>query len=1191
MQALKRALTLTMLTAIPVSGFSCTPETWSGVTSDQWNVSTNWSPNCIPGSADDEATFGSTVGFGPIIFLDLPAPIDPALSSLTFNNSTTSFTISTTTSQFLTFLNVPDNFLIVDSGSHTINARVEIFSSTTANTLNVEVNSGSQLTIGRAITNTFGPNGSIVASGGGELEFLNNGTATTTTNIQGSLTTSISNLLNLNTTNIASGVGSEISAGSGFSVTSGSVTNRNTGTLTGGTGTLMTGGSSSITQSGGTFTNQNQGIISGGAVGSEVKTFGTATFSGGTFQNLNNGTVSGSTGSELFASTLTIDGGTLSNTNSSGTINGATSTGILLVTNSGQLSSGSFTMLNQSDVAFSSSQGCFLNDAGGFSISGGNFNQTNQGAVSVSGSVGCETSLGADFNVTGGSTTIFNAGAITAGIGSEFLDGSNNLNLSNGSVTVTNSGSVTNAGSEGSALFMNDITVNGGSLSNSNSGPVSANAIGSILSSNFSSNLDGGTVTNSNSGGVSGGATGSNFHVGGTMTIAGSSFTNSNSNSVSGAGSKGALTSVFTDVNSSGTFTNINTGAVSGGVGCELMCTGSLQIDSGAMTNDNTGTVTGGGTGCLIQCTNFVMTGGKVVNNGPVSSSGGIGNLIIANSGTEVEGGIYLNNDTVQSFGFVVTGSGLAAGTGVFQDIGGAQDLDFVNGQNNTTGGGFVEPDNLSPGNPGVMTINGMYTQNSSGTLIINVFSPTNFSELLVTSSLPSPQGTATINGGTLDLNIPVGALPVGTATFPIIVANHGVSGAFTKIVNTNPFVRASLAISGDSFALTTTTAATAPTTKLTNFPSIIFSNLGNLNRMTEQHIFQMNNVIAQNEMIPSTYPCATTFDPRQTLYAANLSVEDLIAQQAPSHKKGTKEKQQQLIQEIQTPPIPNPSTIYFGPIGTLGNYVTKHGQTGNRYWTGGGTFGFNYAFNQFGIGSSLSYEHTHTNIKHHEGHTDTDEIDLNVYGSYVPQSLPQFAMSAIVGAGYQWNSFPRITGFPDTPIVAKAFPNGWDFTSTLGIQYTFMNPPFVGLPYGLQIVPLADVQYCYSFVDAYREHRAGLFELKYKAQNSKSLKLDLGFLVNYTFFTPTTMIRPQVTLRWRREFLYKREKSSYAFVHFDMPYTTSFSKAPNLNTAEATLDILTMFYGRFGIDFFYNFEWNTWFHDHSAYVNGTLSF
>ncbi len=910
MTSLKRAMTLAMLTAIPVSGFSCTPETWTGATSNQWNVSTNWSPNCVPGHLSiDMATLGGTVGAGPTIFLDTPA-IDPTLFNLTFNNAGTSYLISTTTMQFLEFTNA-NSFLIEQAGSHRINANLHLNSTT----LNVVVDSGT-LTIGNGATSSGTCN--LVASGGGAIEILNNGSATHEFSLSGSVTTTSSSLLNTNNANIATGTGSGLTTSFNFTVPSGA-------------------------------------------------------------------------------------------------------------------------------------------------------------------------------------------------------------------------------------------------------------------------------VTNANSGAISAGATGSTIGIGAALLIQGGTYTNTNSNTVSGAGTTGASTLPFSFMMTSGSYTNTNTGTVNSGTGSKLLNGDSLQIDGGTITNDNTGIVTGGGTGCLIQCTNFVMTGGKVVNNGPVSSSGGKGNLIIATS-TEVEGGIYLNNDTVQSFGFVVNGKGLVAGTGVFQDLGGTQDLDFVNGTNASNGGGSVEPGDLSPVNPGVMTINGMYTQNPSGTLIINIFSPTHFSQLNATSNLASPQGTATINGGTLDLNIPIGALPAGTATFPFITANHGVTGAFSTIVNTNPFVRTALAISGDAFVLTTTTAATAPTTKLTNFPSIVFSNLGNLNRMTEQHIFEMNNVIAQNEMIPSTYPCASTIDTRQRLYAANLPMEDLIAQEEP-HKKGTKEKQQQLIQEIQTPPIPNPLTIYSGPIGTLGNYVTKHGQTGNRYWTGGGTFGFNYAFSQFGIGSSLSYQHTHTNIKHHEGHTDTDEIDLNAYGSYVPRSLPQFAVSAIVGAGYQWNSFPRITGFTDTPIIAKGFPNGWDFTSTLGVQYTFMNPPFAGLPLGLQIVPLADLQYCYSFVDAYREHRAGMFDLKYKAQNTKSLKLDLGFLVNYTFFTPTTSIRPQVTLKWRREFLYKREKSSFAFVHFDMPYTTSFSKAPNLNTAEASFDLLTMFYGRYGIDIFYNFEWNTWFHDHNAYVNGSFSF
>jgi hypothetical protein len=1214
MHALKRVLTLAMFTA--VSAHACPIETWSGATSAQWDVSTNWSPTgCVPGSTVyDTAIFDGTVGAGPTILLSTPA-IDPKLASLTFDNAAMSFVISSPT-EYLQFSN-PNSFLIDTAGSHTINANIHL----TSTTFNVEGNAGT-LTIERGVQNLSGAACNVVFTGAGTIEILNNSTGATVFSVEGSISTTCSALNNVNTTTGGSSVGSEILTSAGnFTVLSGTTTNSSSGTIGSGlTGAAIVSSVGNFNQSGGTFINQNTGTLGSSAKGSSVQAGSMINLTGGSAQNLSSGPLgSSATGSSMTANALSISGGSLSNV-SSGTISNNTAKGVYVNTavSASSISSGSLSFTNQSSISGNGVNGCdfaaqALSMSGGtfnainqgaisgdsngcriatssdFDVSGGNVNFLNQNAISDPSGMGCRTALGGALNVSGGAVTNSNNSSITnSGIGSEIS--SSTLTINSGSLTNMNSGTV-NGGEYGVEILTGGITMNGGSLTNENSGPIMTFNVGSYIESTGNVQLNGGTFTCSNSGNLTGApANGSYVRIFGNMAVNGATVVNANSNNVV-ATAIGAIINPNSFSMTSGSYTNSNSASFSGGTGSylNLTCT-PLLLSGGTLTNDNTGTITGGGAGCKILCTEITMTGGKLVNSGPVTSSAGYGNLITADtSASTISGGTFVNNDTFQGVGIQVSGTGILGGTGIYQGSGGAQNLPVVNGTSTAGAGGFVEPDKFSPGNPGVMTINGSYTQNASGTLIINIFSPTDFSQLVVSSTSPSPNGTATINGGTLSLNIPIGALPTGTSTFPIIKANNGIFGNFKTILNNDPFVTATVTSTADTFILTTVSAATAPTTKLTNFPSVVFSNIGTVNRITEQQIFQMNTVIAENAEIPTTYPCAN-YLPMQKLFAANLPIEDLIAQEAP-HKKGTKEKQQQLIQEIQYPPIPYPLTIYFGPIGTLGNYLTKHEQTGYRYWTGGGMFGFNYAFRQFGIGSSLTYQHTHENIKDHGGHSDTDEVDLNVYGSYVPQSLPQFALSAIVGAGYQWNSFPRITGFTDTPIVAKGFPNGWDFTSTLGVQYAFMNPPFAGLPYSLQIVPLADVQYSYLSVDPYREHRAGAFDLKYKEQHTKSLKLDLGFLINYTFFTPTTAIRPQLTLKWRREFLYKREKTSYAFVHFDEPYTTTFSKAPNLNTAEATFDLLTMFYGRFGIDFFYNFEWNTWFHDHTAYLNGTFSF
>ena len=754
------------------------------------------------------------------------------------------------------------------------------------------------------------------------------------------------------------------------------------------------------------------------------------------------------------------------------------------------------------------------------------------------------------FDITGNFTTsitqlnIFNA-ALRASSGT--------FTLTKGNVTCENA----------SLIQCANISMSGGTLTNN--GPVISSSTSTISGGVFTNNdtFQGTALQITSSGvlqgtGVFQGVDGAqNLPVAndatvapgiGTMTINGSYTQNSNGTlilNIDGASSYSHLVVSSTSPSPQGTAT-INGGTLK------------VNIPNIAFPSETTFTFLTANNGVKGSFTDIVVNNPHFKNASITSTA----DSFILSFGTDGISTIF------QGSALEITSSEVLQGTGIFQGVDGAQNLPVTNDAT-------VAPGTTS--SVGTMTINGSYTQTSTGTLILNIDSPESYSHLDISSTSPSPQGTATINGGRLEVNIPDIVFPPGT-TFTFLNANNGVTGSFTDIVVNNPhFQNASITSTADSFILSfDPMPAVLPTNKLAHFASVIFSNLYKMNQMIEEHLFQMNNQIAKN----------VRNNQEPTMYATNASMEDLIAL-TPT---GISEKQQTLIQEIQSPPIPHPLTIYFGPIGTLGNYLTKHGQEGFRYWTGGAMLGFNYAFSDFGIGSSLTYEHTHEKIKHHGGHSDTDEMDLFIYGSYVPRSLPQFAVNAIVGAGYQWNSFPRITGFSND-LVAKGFPNGWDFTSTLGVQYTFMNPTFMGLPLHLQIAPLADVQYSYLSIDGYREHQAGMFDLQYKEQHTKSLKLDLGFLVNYTFVTPTTTIRPQLTLKWRREFLYKHEKMAYKLADTDGHYVTTFTKAPNLNTAEAVFDLLTMFYGRYGIDIFYNFEWNSWFHDHTAYVNGTFSF
>ncbi|HEY5235521.1 MAG TPA: hypothetical protein VIJ14_05035, partial [Rhabdochlamydiaceae bacterium] len=123
----KKAFATTLLTALPIAGYACTG-TWSGGGAvGVWNDVNNWGGVCIPGApgaAQDTATFGSVVGSSSTVSL-VTSSISPILETLTFNNSSTSFTIVGNVSNGLNMEPTPAAPVTINTtGNHTISAQI-----------------------------------------------------------------------------------------------------------------------------------------------------------------------------------------------------------------------------------------------------------------------------------------------------------------------------------------------------------------------------------------------------------------------------------------------------------------------------------------------------------------------------------------------------------------------------------------------------------------------------------------------------------------------------------------------------------------------------------------------------------------------------------------------------------------------------------------------------------------------------------------------------------------------------------------------------------------------------------------------------------------------------------------------------------------------------------------------------------
>jgi hypothetical protein len=151
---------------------------------------------------------------------------------------------------------------------------------------------------------------------------------------------------------------------------------------------------------------------------------------------------------------------------------------------------------------------------------------------------------------------------------------------------------------------------------------------------------------------------------------------------------------------------------------------------------------------------------GAVLNSGTV--------LIDAASSLTVCCGTYGGGTYTQTAGLTKVYGILTADGGVYINGGTLGGGGTVNG-NITNSGGTVDP-----GDPTTLTINGNYTQSSTGVLVIDIASATDFTKLDVT-------GTATLDG-TLDINFLDGYEPPANTDFAFLEAGGGVAGDFTGL-------------------------------------------------------------------------------------------------------------------------------------------------------------------------------------------------------------------------------------------------------------------------------------------------------------------------------------------------------------------------------------------------------------------------
>jgi hypothetical protein len=747
-------------------------------------------------------------------------------------------------------------------------------------------------------------------------------------------------------------------------------------------------------------------------------------------------------------------------------------------------------------------------------------------------------------------------------IGPPAVNPTASVNLNGGTFTTTNAAQVSSSVAKsvgltiigGGGNFLDAITLNGGNWTNTNTGAISglggATNFGTWINT-LNLTVTSGNLVSSNTNSVVN-EYGCLFQVGdnpitgdGTLTLQGGSISFMNSGTIGdtmmdrGAGS---TMEIFGNFNmSGGTLALNNSGTLNLGIGVLFSATGNLAISGGYTSINNSGTPS-----------DYV--------------SGNIGSILLVEGSFQLTGGTLENNDAVSTSTINVTTTGTLAGTGTF--------FPFVTMMSPTlevnNSANVVPGSPTQSGTPGTMTINGNYTQSSSGNFIANLKNPTTFS-LLQVEAFNATGGTATLDGS-ITIQASDGYSLAGGESFIVLTADM-MTGQFSSVVNNLPPGFTPTVIYNDpsvEILLATSMAATTSPTYPGGFVGTVISFVNQLNQMDR---LQRLACPVDKKCKDSACPAGKECQPR--VFKGRWLTPPPACPQ---------------VQEENRPYDCQPRrwNFYFGPLGTVGGeFHSKKEEIGFDYWSAGGLVGFDYVWPHWGLGMLVAYEYTDGHVHQKWGKFDINQVHTSLYAKFAPPCAPDLAFRGIVGGSYEWYEIDRKVSFPSFGIdeTAKGKPKGAEFDSLFGLEYTIR----VGKAGAL--IPLTQLQYIYAEVNHYREHDAGVYDLKYQAHHVKSLRTALGIKGNYTWTWGSVSFTPEANVVWQREFLEKGYNVYLTSAVFDEPTSALAMPGIGRNVFLTGVNLLTTWNDIYSLEARYNFEWNSLFHDHFLYLGFGIRF
>jgi outer membrane autotransporter protein len=461
--------------------------------------------------------------------------------------------------------------------------------------------------------------------------------------------------------------------------------------------------------------------------------------------------------------------------------------------------------------------------------------------------------------------------------------------------------------------------------------------------------------------------------------------------------------------------------------------------------------------------------------------------------------------------------------------------------------GSVINSGTVNPGNsPGTLNVVGSYTQTGTGTLLVEIASPTSYDKINVTGA-PAPAGTASLNGALTPVLLN-GYRPQFNTRFPdIIKTTNGLTGAFSSVTQPvgptllwQPYYDATsvglmvirdyanqwlglnsnqqqVGLMLNSVADTTTGDLGEVLTTLDNLPAnsdvqaafkqISPEKAGALaNLGFGAASFQMRNLAARTTNLRFVQG-ESGGGGGLTSGGLNFNYSKLDGLML-AYNGASLSNLFSARKEFQAPE--SRWGLFADGGAAFGSQKTSVNQTGYNFTLGGFTIGADYRLrDNLLVGLATGYSNTGSSFYGSGGNVNANTVPFNAFAAYFPGSL--YAYGSV---GYALNLYDLKRGINFGGLARTAA------SSTSGHQFNLYGETGYDLRLSRFILtPSATLAYSALRVGGFTEQGAGALDLKVASQAAASLQTGLGGRVTIPLKLGSVKVAPQGYAFYQHEF------------------------------------------------------------------------